>query len=54
MISVSSEELIPEEDLCTEETETPSGEADDIDSFGPEFANSSFLPEQKGVRQDRG
>lgn len=47
VISVSSEELIQEEDLCTEETEAPSGEAEDIDSFRSEFANLFLSPEKK-------
>uniref|UniRef100_A0A9I9DXH8 Uncharacterized protein n=1 Tax=Cucumis melo TaxID=3656 RepID=A0A9I9DXH8_CUCME len=40
VFSPNSEELILEEELCIEEEELQSGEAENIDSFGAEFASS--------------
>ena len=44
---VSHEELIPEDEFCIEEAGVQSGEAEDIDSFGTEFANLFLSLEKK-------
>ena len=47
VFSVSNQELIPENEFCIEEAGVQSGEAEDIDSFGAEFANLFLSPEKK-------